>query len=135
MIKAIIFDCYGVLVQQDWLHRKVVNEPLFAWINEHKQKYVFSILSNIERAWLNEHLSVKQRALFTDIVASSETSIAKPDPKVYELAAERLDIEPEECVFVDDVERNVDAAKTVGMHGIHYQTFEQFEQDMAKLVE
>lgn len=135
MVKAIIFDCYGVLVQPDWLHRKIVNEQLFAWIGERRQNYVFSILSNIERTWLDEHLSSQQRAYFSAIVASSETGIMKPDPRAYILAAEQLNVEPADCLFVDDSERNLDAAKAVGMHGIHYQNFQQFEQDIAKLLQ
>jgi FMN phosphatase YigB (HAD superfamily) len=44
--------------------------------------------------------------------------MAKPDPAVYMMAAERLGLPPRECVFVDDLDTNVEAARQVGMVGI-----------------
>ena len=56
--------------------------------------------------------------LFDDIVCSAEVGMAKPEPAIYELAAERLGLEPRECVFVDDLDTNVDAARQVGMQAV-----------------
>lgn len=135
MIKAIIFDCYGVLVRQDFLYRKVLNEPLLVWIREHQRNFVFSILSNIDRSWLDEHIDATYLAYFIDIGASSETGVAKPDKKAYTLAAQRLGLAPAECIFVDDVLGNVEAARAVGMRSIHYKDFAQFEQEIKKLLQ
>jgi putative hydrolase of the HAD superfamily len=46
--------------------------------------------------------------------------MAKPEPRIYALAAQRLGLPPEECVFVDDLEANVNAAREAGMQGICY---------------
>jgi epoxide hydrolase-like predicted phosphatase len=56
--------------------------------------------------------------LFDDIVCSAEVGMAKPEPAIYTLAAERLGLEPSECVFVDDLDTNVEAARQVGMHAV-----------------
>ncbi len=58
------------------------------------------------------------RASFDDLVISGEVGLRKPDPAIYRLAAERLGIAPEECVFIDDLERNVEVARDLGMIGI-----------------
>ena len=44
--------------------------------------------------------------------------MAKPEPAIFVLAAERLGLEPRECVFVDDLDTNVDAARKVGMQAV-----------------
>ncbi len=53
--------------------------------------------------------------LFDAVVISGEVGLHKPQPEIYRLAAERLDVEPAECVFVDDLRENVRGAAQVGM--------------------
>ncbi len=53
------------------------------------------------------------------IVDSSHVGMRKPERAIYELTAARLELDPKACLFLDDVEANVDAARTVGMQGIH----------------
>lgn len=58
------------------------------------------------------------RASFDDLVISGEVGLRKPDPAIYRLAAERLAVPPDACVFIDDLERNVEVARELGMVGI-----------------
>ena len=58
--------------------------------------------------------------LFDGVVISGAERMRKPDPRIYRLAAERVGAEPGACVFVDDIVRNVDGARAVGMHAIHH---------------
>ena len=53
--------------------------------------------------------------LFDAWVISSEVGLRKPDPVIYELAAERLGLPPERCVFVDDLPGNLKPARALGM--------------------
>ena len=53
--------------------------------------------------------------LFDAWVISSEVGLRKPDPAVYELAAERLGVPPHACVFVDDLPGNLKPARALGM--------------------
>ena len=53
--------------------------------------------------------------LFDAWVISSEVGVRKPDPAVYELAAERLGLSPAACVFVDDLPGNLKPARALGM--------------------
>jgi 2-haloacid dehalogenase len=57
-------------------------------------------------------------ALFEDVVVSGEVGLAKPDPRIYTLVAERAGLPPGRLVFVDDRRVNVDAARAAGMDGI-----------------
>jgi len=56
--------------------------------------------------------------LFDTKVISGEVGMHKPQPAIYLLAAERLDVAPERCVFVDDLRENVAGAEAVGMTAV-----------------
>ncbi|MFF8532043.1 HAD-IA family hydrolase [Streptomyces sp. SAS_267] len=54
------------------------------------------------------------------MVNTARIGIAKPDPRVYRIAAERVGATTERCLFVDDIAANVTAARETGMTGLHY---------------
>jgi putative hydrolase of the HAD superfamily len=56
--------------------------------------------------------------LFDAVVISGEVGLHKPQPEIFLLAAERLRVEPTDCVFVDDLRENVRGAEGVGMTAI-----------------
>jgi putative hydrolase of the HAD superfamily len=56
--------------------------------------------------------------LFDSEVRSGDEGLRKPDPEIYRLAAERLGVAEDECVFVDDIPANVEGARAVGMWAI-----------------
>jgi putative hydrolase of the HAD superfamily len=81
--------------------------------------YRIGILSNADaslRERLRDGLGIYD--LFDVVVCSAEVGMAKPEPAIYRLAAERVGVPPEACVFIDDHEPNVVAAGEVGMRGI-----------------
>lgn len=60
--------------------------------------------------------------LFDEVVDSSAEGMRKPNPAIYHLALERLGgLAPQETVFLDDAVSNVEAARKLGIHGIHVQ--------------
>ena len=59
---------------------------------------------------------------FHGILVSGEVGVIKPDPRIFELLIERFEIDPQNAVYVDDVEANVAAAKPFGIHAIHFTT-------------
>ena len=70
------------------------------------------------RQFLSDRYSLDE--LVDTVVISGEEEIAKPDPRIYRIAAERLAVNPEECIFVDDREDYVEGARAVGMIGVHH---------------
>ncbi len=59
-------------------------------------------------------------ASIDNYVVSSSVKLAKPEPAIYQLLLSKYNLNPEECVFIDDRKDNVDAAKALGMEGIIY---------------
>ncbi|MDQ3123101.1 MAG: HAD-IA family hydrolase [bacterium] len=175
MIKAIIFDCFGVLAEDGWLPfkrkyvggnedlaqaaadlgkqneyglitndeyydlasrllkvdetvlrgalgKKVPNEELFEFINiKLKPHYKIGLLSNANYDVLIDLFTTEQAGVFNASVMSFKDKLIKPDPRMFQLIAERLDVELEECVLIDDVERYCVAAEAVGMSSILYE--------------
>jgi epoxide hydrolase-like predicted phosphatase len=58
--------------------------------------------------------------LFDAVVISGEVGMRKPEPRIFLHTAELLNLDPAECVFIDDLERNVTAAVGCGMTGVHH---------------
>jgi putative hydrolase of the HAD superfamily len=58
--------------------------------------------------------------LFDGIVISGDEGFRKPDPRMYELGAERIGVAPGDCIFVDDLEFNLDPARELGMAVVHH---------------
>jgi putative hydrolase of the HAD superfamily len=90
-----------------------------------KSRYKLGIVSDAEsnareivRPWVND-------TLFDIIVFSSEVGVCKPDPRIFHSALERLGVDASETVFVDDREKNVNGAKALGIHAIHYRDRDQ----------
>jgi epoxide hydrolase-like predicted phosphatase len=67
---------------------------------------------------------------FDEMVISAELHLMKPDPRIYQVALQRLGVAPEEAVFIDDILRNVEGARRQGMNAIH---FRQRSQALAEL--
>jgi putative hydrolase of the HAD superfamily len=112
-----------------------VNEELFAYIRTFlKPRYKIGFLSNVATNLMDELFTSKQQALFDDVVLSFEVKCAKPDIEIFELAAERLDLPAEECVFIDDVPRYVEAASIAGMKSILYTEFEDVKTKLEAML-
>jgi putative hydrolase of the HAD superfamily len=56
--------------------------------------------------------------LFDGVVISGEVGLHKPQPEIFRLAAERVGLQPRECVFVDDLRENCEGAEAVGMTAV-----------------
>ncbi|GJM30931.1 MAG: hydrolase [Cyclobacteriaceae bacterium] len=57
---------------------------------------------------------------FEGIVVSGDEKLIKPDHRIYQVLFERYRINPENSVFIDDSEKNVEASRELGMTGIHF---------------
>ena len=57
---------------------------------------------------------------FDGVIVSGLEGLVKPDPRLYRVFCERYSLAPDNCVFIDDSEQNIVAARKFGMHGIHF---------------
>jgi putative hydrolase of the HAD superfamily len=71
--------------------------------------------------------------LADEVVNSARVGLAKPDPRIYRLAADLAGVHPERCLFVDDTEENVEAASALGMQTVHFRTATDLERALEPL--
>jgi putative hydrolase of the HAD superfamily len=87
----------------------------------------------VSNSWSTAHYDRKLLAeLFDTAVISAEVGLHKPQPEIYRLAAERLDVEPSGCIFVDDLRENCEGAEAVGMTAVRHH---DAPETIAKLAE
>ncbi len=70
---------------------------------------------------------------FELVIDSHEIGIRKPDPAIYELLLDQLDLRPAQVVFVDDTVPNVAAATEVGIYAIHFTSAAALEVELVRL--
>ncbi len=70
---------------------------------------------------------------FQGIVLSGEVRLIKPDPRIFEVFLETQAIDPTRVVYIDDLERNVEAASALGMHGIVFTDPPALRNELVKL--
>ncbi|MEU2562207.1 HAD-IA family hydrolase [Streptomyces longispororuber] len=93
-----------------------------------------SIVTNAT-PWLDDDLArLGLTGLVDDVVGSAAFGLAKPDRRIYELAAERVGAAVSRCLFVDDRQENVDAAVALGMTGVLYRRPDDLREALAPLL-
>jgi putative hydrolase of the HAD superfamily len=112
-----------------FFERLLPNTPMIEFVRELRGRDVHAaLLTNNVREWepLWRGKLPEVEELFDVIVDSAFVGLRKPDPEIYTLTLERLGgVEPERCVFVDDVELNCDTARELGMEAIRFESAEQ----------
>jgi len=105
------------------------------WVKELKDKgYKVWYLSNFSNKATTECAECLGFIPYTDGgILSFRDKVIKPDAAIYELLLERFCLVAEECVFIDDTLVNVEAAKALGIHGIHFVSKEQTEKELSEL--
>ncbi len=73
--------------------------------------------------------------LFDGVVISGEVGIRKPAAEIYEMGAERIGLDAEECVFVDDLPFNLEPAAALGMATVHHTSSEETIVELERLLE
>lgn len=188
MIRALIFDCFGVLTGDSWkeflatlpetkreeirqIHRAYdrgfvsyqdfrdqaqsiasvdksaidaiflhtsqghKNTQLLEHINNLHQTYKTGIMSNAGTAWMRDtFLTPEENTYFDDMILSFEVGLSKPDVQIYQLACERLGVQPQEVVFIDDLEPFCLAARNYGMQAIRYESFAQYSKELSRIL-
>ena len=108
-------------LRRDYFARDQIDSTLMAFIRALRSRVRVGMITNawpdVRRYLVNEF---KIADAFDPLIVSAEVGLAKPDPRIYQLALERLGVQPAEAVFVDDFEDNVAGARWAGMQAVHF---------------
>ncbi|MGH7158255.1 MAG: HAD-IA family hydrolase [Candidatus Saccharimonadales bacterium] len=136
--RPVIAERLGVSTE-DWVRtldeRRGHDPQLLAYILELRKRYKTGLLSNIgpgglQTVWPKGDLN----KYFDAAIASGDTEYVKPQPEIYQLMAERLGVEPAECVMLDDLDKHCAGARQAGMQAIAYHNFAQAKAELGKVI-
>lgn len=111
-----------------------INPQVLALASELHKTYKTALLSNASHEFLDP--IVEQAHLgevFDVIVISSRVGFIKPDPRIFEYTLSELAVEASEAIFIDDIERNVQAAEALGIKAILYTNIESLKDKLLKI--
>ena len=106
------------------------NEPMIGYLRGLRDRgFRMALLTNNVREWEPEWRAKLPDIdeIFEVVVDSAFVGMRKPEPEIYELTLERLGdgLEPDDCMFLDDIETNCDAAASLGMHAVRFSDNDQ----------
>lgn len=130
-----ISDQFNIPIRE--LHKELNNVHyrihMIELINKLFKRYSLHILSNQMHSRAQFILEHEDIHYFKEIFFSSEIHFLKPHKKAYLHVIKKLRAKPEECLFIDDREVNVQAARSVGMHALHYRRADILEKDLKEM--
>jgi epoxide hydrolase-like predicted phosphatase len=95
--------------------------PLWERLPELRKRYRLGIINN--GTFLTYPLMDARFGLsrsFDLFISSAQEGVCKPDARIYRRACERLGLVPDQCLFMDDAEKNIIGARQIGMQTIHW---------------
>ena len=107
------------------------------WLKSLKAKgYRLLYLSNYSRYVMSKNPEVLDfLPLLDGGIFSCDVKLIKPQREIYECLAKKYNLVPSECVFIDDVARNIQAGKDFGYNAIQFVTLEQVQRDLNKILQ
>ncbi|MFH8119661.1 MAG: HAD family phosphatase [Candidatus Aenigmatarchaeota archaeon] len=102
--------------------------------NLKKKGYKTAILSNGVARWIEKWRGYLKK-YFDFIVMSNEIGYAKPNRKAYEILLKKMNAKPEECVFIDDKEKNLKTAELIKMKTILFKNSKQLEKELKSILQ
>jgi putative hydrolase of the HAD superfamily len=135
-LRAHLSDDFDLLHLRDsYFERMTPNRPMIDFVRELREGGLrTALLTNNVREWepLWRSKLPEIDEVFEIVVDSAFVGMRKPEPEIYRLTLDRLGdgIRPEQCVFVDDLEPNCDAARDLGMTAVRFRDAEQAIADV-----
>lgn len=125
-IRQVLSDTKGIVLKR---------EHAVSWVRNLKAAgYQVLALSNYpEKVYLDNPEPLAFLDDMDGYILSYRDHVIKPEEAIYRLLMQRYGFCPEECVFIDDLQENLDAAAGLGWHTIRYQSYEQAKSELAKM--
>ena len=109
------------------------NEPLLNFLDDLKKKFKLVIFTT--GIVQNDPVVIQRLGdIFSNIYSGKDMNIVKTDPTAYQLVLEKLGVGADEVVFIDDTQKNVEAAKAIGIEAIQYIDNSQIMRELGRLI-
>lgn len=110
-----------------------INDAVFGLVEQAKAKGLqVALLTNVLEPTYNALRAAGHYEKFDKIIASCKVGFAKPQLEIYHLALKELNTTAKQSLFIDDKQRNLDPAETLGFHTILAENSDQIVRDIAR---
>jgi putative hydrolase of the HAD superfamily len=106
----------------------IISEQFVKKLSECYRLLVLSDTNELHFDFIRENFSVLD--YFDDFVLSYRVGAVKPSAEIFRAVIEKAECLPDECIFIDDVEKNVEGARRYGMNAIRFISVEQLEAEL-----
>lgn len=98
-----------------------VFEQMYDFVKSLRENgYGIYLLSNASADFHIRREGIPALSLFDGVLISADYKLLKPEKEIYEALYKEFNLKPEECFFIDDVQKNIDGARATGMDGHCY---------------
>ena len=120
-----------------------INTPLdkdmFSIVKQLKEKYLIGMITDNKVDRIDTILKHHRLTdLFDTVTVSAKCKCGKNDRKIFDITLEALNVEPSECVFIDNSEKNLIVPNEIGMHTILFddenRDINEFKKQLSKLL-
>ena len=126
-IRRVLADTHGIVTGRSYA---------VPWVCSLKERglnvYVLSNFS--EKIWKDCKDALEFYEYTDGGIISYREHLIKPDPAVYKLLLQRYGLRANECVFIDDLEENIETARTLGINGIVFENYEQAKNELNNIL-
>ncbi|MGB8980647.1 MAG: HAD family phosphatase [Anaerolineales bacterium] len=121
-------------IREEFFAGDIVDRTLLDYLRSLRGNYKTGLISNAWGDLRDFIVREKFEDAFDRLIISAEVGAMKPEAKIYRIALEQFGVSPNEAVFVDDVQSNIEGAVKVGMQGIHFKDPETVLQKLKELL-
>jgi putative hydrolase of the HAD superfamily len=110
-----------------------LNRPVLQVLAGMRPKYKLALISNTDRMrfdFIQNHFS--ELFIFDGYALSFDLGLRKPEPGIFRAALQRVGSRPEDSLFIDDIQENIDAAERLGIKGLHFDRHMDLEAELRR---
>ena len=121
-------------IREEFEMKTRLNGDLLQLIDQLRNDYQIGLVTNSPQDLVRKILRVNNiERYFDDIVISGEVRLVKPNPQIFELALQRMNVSAVETIFIDDLPEYCQGAERTGMTTVLFQGINKLKTDLAKL--
>jgi len=121
-------------IREEFFAGDVIDIAIIDFLRSIKPNYKTGLISNAFSGLRDYIMREKFDDAFHHMVISAEVGVAKPDAKIYHIALEQLQVQPDEAIFIDDFYENIEACEKLGMKGIHFKDSQSALEQLKQLL-